>query len=371
MKPLPLLLGLSLTANSLVVGQENSSYSDPVGYHSIDFQGGSDTGFSLPLFRDRVEQGLIQSVDAGTSTITVNFTMTADEYVYQVGSQTDTYFVLVCDGTKEGGFYTVTDNGTDTLTIDMAGDGTVSDLDGATIKVFPYWTLGTLFPNGEGVVKTTDPFSIQSVVFFTNQSATGVNLPFPLSYLYFDSSNDSQDGWYSSANFVPGAVVNDTILSPDTYFVVRNPAGANSSVTLTGEVLIDSLRTPVNKPSSTEAQDIYIGVPYPVAVSAPETDLLESGAFTATTDPFTIQDVVFVFDNGTIDVNKPFLESYLYFDSSDDAQDGWYSTSNFVPGASVDDQKIFSSATGLVVRKPAGSPQGTTFWIFNSPYTAQ
>ncbi|MEZ5385125.1 MAG: TIGR02597 family protein [Prosthecobacter sp.] len=130
------LLLLSLLLAPLARAQV---YSSIVGFNTITALGNSDTRFSVPLHRPSVYQGLVQSVSSNSITVQGLPDWTANQFVYSAGSQTNTYYVSVGSGNKEGMYYTITANSEDSgiadtsfVTIDTAGEG---DLIGAKMAL--------------------------------------------------------------------------------------------------------------------------------------------------------------------------------------------------------------------------------------------
>ena len=104
---------------------------------------------------------------AVTATAGLSGVVAGDEFIvnglaYNVASVTsDTALVLsrVYTGTsgaglaatydhspKEGSYYTVTANGTNSLTVNLNGDSLSTVTAGTSVTLIPYWTLGTAFP---------------------------------------------------------------------------------------------------------------------------------------------------------------------------------------------------------------------------------
>lgn len=176
---------------------------DPVGAMAITLLGNSDTVVSIPFHRPIEFEGKIQSIangaegsDSAVITVTTSPGWTPNQFVYNGDAQPNTYYVLVASGQNEGMYYTVTANGSNTLTIDTAGDdlsGIQSDSQhgpgmGDIIRLIPYWTLDTLFPEGRGLHVTTIHGDRPSEVLFPDYSKKGTNLTASEAYYYYSGT---------------------------------------------------------------------------------------------------------------------------------------------------------------------------------------
>jgi len=127
------------------------AYSPAVGYVKVTIPAATDGTLALPLHRDTVYTGPVESI-AGNVVTVPNAPFTASQLKYQAGTQPDTHYLLVKSGTLEGKWFEVLDNGTDTLTLDPDSQTQTVEQQGFaaadTFSVIPFWTLGTLFPDG-------------------------------------------------------------------------------------------------------------------------------------------------------------------------------------------------------------------------------
>ncbi|WOO40725.1 TIGR02597 family protein [Rubellicoccus peritrichatus] len=355
---------LAVTAASLLLAAPllTAVTTDPVGAQKHTFKDGSDTAISAPLHSSAAFVGVV-----GTSGLS-GFTITPSGTPGWAANQfTDSpHYIIFTSGTREGLFYTVTANTTDSITVEDIGDGDLATqgiVDGDGFTVIPFWTLNTLFPDGEGFIVSSDVFNPDGVIFFTNSGTSGVNLPFDSSYLYHDGSQGAA-GWYKVGSLGDG-LQNDLPLPPDAYYVVRNNSGADVEMVLAGSVQMANFATIVSRLEDGSSQDVFIANSFPVATTLAESGLATSPAFTPSPDVFNPLDVVFVFDNDTVGINKPLGSSYLYHDGSQGAA-GWYQIGNLGAGLQ-DDVEVFQPGQGFVIRKAAGLAE-SEIWMAQAPY---
>src|SRR5437870_12174449 len=101
---------------------QTSVTTDPVSFATTSCLGNSDTYLGIPFTRLPEFIGTVQSV--GTNTLTINGTpgWASNRFVYAAGTQPKHYYVLIGNGgaanPKEGHIYSVTSNGSNTLTVD-------------------------------------------------------------------------------------------------------------------------------------------------------------------------------------------------------------------------------------------------------------
>ncbi len=253
---------------------------------------------------------------------------------------------------KEGSYYTVTANGTSTLTVNLNGDSLSAVATGTSLSLIPYWTLGTAFPASDAgtsyIVSTgTTNRTRQTQVILPDLTDAGFNLPPGASYYSYNGA------WRlgQSDGTVP---YDDTILPPTSNFTVRNAATA-TTFTPSGGVYMNRIVATLDTQSSS-AQDNAVSLPRPTTVTLNDLGLISSGSFaisTGTTNR-TIKDTVIVYDNTQTGLNKPPAATYYYFNggwrlgSSDGTVD--YGTTPVAYG------------TGFTIRKAPVANGATSFW---------
>jgi len=148
-------LALSLSVHA-ALGQ--SATTDPVGFISDTIPAHSDAALTAPLTRPPVFQGVIASIAGSTITVsgTPNWQATAPKQFQRVaGSQPNTYYVQIGNGTKAGMYATISDNGTNSITVTLNGGDSLAGIateasagvgNGSKVSIFPFWTPATLFP---------------------------------------------------------------------------------------------------------------------------------------------------------------------------------------------------------------------------------
>jgi uncharacterized protein (TIGR02597 family) len=296
---------LAVTLGSTAIHAQTVTTS-PVGFVRYNALANSDIFVTPPFERPAFWTGTIASVSGNVVTLN-NASLTANQLVYAAGTQPNTYYLKIGNHSttnpKEGNYYTITANGTNTVTLDLAGDNISAIASGTKAKIIPYWTLNTLYPNGQGVVASANPLVLATEVLIPNQVGNGVNLSASATYFYLSSA--SQWRKVGSADNQ-----NDTILNPDSYFVVRNK-GAASQFAIAGNVDTGKsslwLRT-----QNSGKQDNPIGLARPMPVKLNDLGLISSGAFAASPNALLITDELLVFDNTTPGINKSASATYFY-----------------------------------------------------------
>ena len=144
-------------------------------------------------------------------------------------------------------------------------------------KSTKFWTLGTLFPvdTQDTVVESSGNLAFQrkSLILTPDTTSEGIKLAPTTSYFLKSS------GWTSASDL---SDANNTILWPDSYFIIRHPSSVTESTTFTSSGSVDTHNQFVI-PLSTNMngyQDNAISIPRPVGLKLSELELISSGAFT-------------------------------------------------------------------------------------------
>lgn len=323
-----------------------------IGWMPITCLGSSDTIVSAPLARPAVYigSGTGATVTAGvTGKITFSGTpFTASQFKYVSGTQSNTYYAFIASGTKEGDYFTITDNDTSSVTVALNGDTLAAVTSGTTVKIIPFWTLGTLFPSGDGVTATSG-FTAATQILLPDTATSGTNLAAAGIYTY----SSSAAMWLKSGT---SGSANDTILYPDNYFTVRNNTSATTSITVNGAVVVNKLMTALTTNATTK-QDNFVAMMRPTTVTLNDSGLISSGAFSASSG-FTATDQLFVFDNTVAQLNKAASRIYTY-------SSGAWRRSGSSGDAGTD--AVFTPGTGVIIRKAKNAASTTSLWT--SPST--
>jgi uncharacterized protein (TIGR02597 family) len=317
------------------------------GLYRLPLPGNSDTIVSIPFFRPASDLGAVLTVNGSNVQLRGPGAWQANQWVYSSGTQSNTYFMLIRSGAREGDFYTVTANTSDTLTLDLEGDTLANLQPGDAVAIVPYWTLGTIFHGGAGVNASTSVGNRQTEVLFPNVSpGTGINLSATATYFFLNGV------WRQVG--VPGTMNDLPVILPDMYLTVRQNVSNSTTLTAEGAVLAGRIRTRINRSASAK-QDNLVALPRPVPVSLNGSALVNladpfNGAFRASPSPLARTDELLVFDT-SVGKNKSAAATYFFFGGI------WRK----VGGGAVDvgGDFVFTPGTGVIVRSGSGSSSVT------------
>lgn len=347
----PHSLGLALAVGILVLVGNNlpaqNVATEPSGFYQITCPGNSDTIVSIPFTRPIAAAGLVQTASGTSIQASGSPGWTADQFVYSAGTQTNTYYLLMRSGVKEGYAYTVTANTASAFTLDLSNADLSSISAGDRFAIIPYWTLGSVFPGGAGVNASPSLGSRSTEILLPDLSGNGINLS-PVKTYFFHS------GFWKQ--FSQGlANKNDDVLLTDSYFTVRHNVSTGTTIVTQGNVLTTKWTVPLATQSSGR-QDNPVAIPRPVSVSLIDSGLISSGGFSASPSLGSRTDELLVFDGTAIGKNKSPSATYFYYNNA------WRKF-----GAGLTDfgtDLIFTPGTGVIIRK--GASVSSTAWL-NSP----
>jgi uncharacterized protein (TIGR02597 family) len=335
--PLPLLAALALAP---LVHAQNEAVTDPVGFVSVTVPAQSDAVLAVPLYRTAAFRGIIQSISGNTITVSGTPNWTTNQYVQNIGTQNDTFAVVIASGAKEGLTGRVTANGAGTVTLqldageDLTGIGTVAvpvDPDGAgpktaqadQVDILPYWTPQTLI--------TGVPIGTEFLGF--EGTGAGVNLA-AVQLLGFTGSGwedqiTSNDASHKPLNFGAG-------------FVLRNNSGSPVTISMVGAVPMSSHRMRFRTLAGGVDQDVRFGYLSPV----PE-------AVVSLQIPAVAGDAILGFNNAAQGKNKSASTIYAF----DGAQ--WVDD---ITGEPLNANVMLQPGFGYIYRKyRTASPQTSTW----------
>lgn len=374
MKQSVAILGSALLLATPLAADTNVVTTDPVGVMRYVFQANSDSSMSLPLHRPTEFAGAVGSVGSNwitafaTSNSPINWAN--NDWTYGVGTNANnTYYAMFTTGALEGAWFQITGNNSNTLFLDTAGLASLATAGVAAsnnFEIIPFWTLNTVFPNGAGITPSGNPFSPETVILLSDQQTSGVNLPSQQLYFYYDGTGGGVPaGWYEVGNiFAP--VVDHNPLPPDTYFLVRSSAPTTTNF-VTGAVAMNNFNTQLARLADGAEQDNFIGFGFPIDTTLIDSQLQDAPGFTKSSNPFSPQDIVLVYDQSSPGINKPAQELYYYYDGTvGGVPAGWYEVGNIFGGLK-DSNIVFRAGAGVIVRKAAGTASAGT-WVASPPY---
>ena len=253
---------------------------------------------------------------------------------------------------KEGSYYTVTANGTNTLTVNLNGDSLSIVAANTSVSLIPYWTLGTAFPAanaGSSFIASTGtaPRSRQTQILMSDLTSSGTNLSASAIYYYYN-------GIWCLSGADPTVSYNDTVLIPSTYFIARNSTTGTTFVP-SGGVYMNRLTLLLDTQSSI-SQDNAVALPRPASATLNDLGLIGSGAFTSSTGtaPRNRGDSLLVYDNTASSTNKSASAIYYYYNNA------WRLSG---ADATVDyGTTSIPYGVGFTVRKAPAANAITSFW---------
>jgi uncharacterized protein (TIGR02597 family) len=335
--------------------------SDPVGFTTTSLLGSSDTLTSIPFTRPPAFTGAIQSVAGSVITVAGSPGWSAGStFVYAAGSQPNHYYALIGAGgatnPKEGRFYPITTNGTNTLTVTTSPSNDLTGIVANTqVTIIPYWTPATIFPTADANVSFTPTSSAptyKTQILVANDS--GPTITYSPIY-YFDGGTSK---WRIESVGDPDR--GDDQLSPDSFFVIRNENGAPTlPLTALGSVLMKKFSAPLMT-SASQAYENAVDMLRPIDVPLNATGLKPSdGSFIA-------NDQLLIFDNSVAAINKSPVATYFYNTSVGD-HGGWRLTGD---GANDHGSDIILAGSAMIVRKAQTGGGATSFWTNSFPVKA-
>ncbi len=350
---------------------------DPVGAITITLKGSGDTIVSLPFHRPVALETQVLGVSGNT--ISINATLAnigANQFVhgatFNSTTVTDTYYLQFLSGNREGMYYTVTANDQSSFTVNPNGDtlsGNIAVND--TFRIIPYWTLNTLFPNGQGVNGTSSvsPSQRNSELLFPPNNTPGSNLVASVIYYYYNGTAGGGAGWRLAGD-VNFTIQNNAIVYPDSFFVVRNLIPGNTSLTIVGNVPMSAYSTPISTLQANTDQDIFVGINAPVPVTLAQTNLFQSGVFlgTSSLSPSQRQDTLLVYNSTLTGFNNVPAQIYYYYTGPAGGGPGWRLAGDTSFTNIYDNVAIMQPGQGYIIRKKATAQPQSFIWSFVPSY---
>lgn len=306
---------------------------NPVGVIQKTALGDSDTIVSLPLKRPAVFNGVVASLSGANLTAEGSPGWTTDEWA-------GAYYAFARSGASAGDYGMIVGNTADTITFEESLDGS-GLAQGDSFSIHPFWTLGSLFPDGAGVHESPNHADRATEIFVPNAGDIGINLGAQATYYYYDGAF-RQVGANLTDTF------DDAPLSPDTYFVLRNNISTSTTVTFTGEVVMGNLSLNLFATDLGD-QDNIIGLQRPIEMTLDESGLgaaLEPG------------DQLLVWDDSQAKKNRLLADATIY------TWDG----ATWSGGTSGGADEVFTPGRGVLVRRAATGDISEVDWLNNPNY---
>ncbi len=308
---------------------------NPVGVIQISAPGNSDTLVSLPLIQPAVFNGVVASYSGSEVTVSGSPGWTE-------GAWAGDHYAFGRSGMLEGYYATIIGNTADTLTLDINAETLANIAEGDRLSIHSYWTLGTLFPGGEGVNAATSHVMRDTEIMFQDPSELGTNLAADSIYYYLDGE------WKMVGGDLNGDYGN-AIVVPDGFFIVRHNTGNATTITFTGEVIMGKIALPLVYQDLSD-QDNIIGLQRPIEMTLDESGLgpnLGSG------------DALYVWDQSVPQLNRMIANATKYtYDGT-----AWRKDDE---AADAGSEEVFRPGVGFVIRKAMNTAIDEVIWV-NEP----
>jgi uncharacterized protein (TIGR02597 family) len=271
------------------------------------------------------------------------------------------YYVRFTSGAKAGFWSTVSSNTDNTLT--LADAAAVSGvIAGDSFVLQPHQTLITVFPDnleGASFIKSPSSFTHSTEVLTMNTTTTGINKS-PASTYFYLTVNGS-NAWRKVGS-PPATDFNNTVLPPDTYYILRNKATNSLQYVTLGVVETDTLARTLSTLAS--ANDVYAVSGRPVPMTLAQLGLGGTPAFVSSPSSINRKDTLLTFNNAASGQNKSPSATYYYINAAGNV--GWRKVGDS-PTTSYDNSPVIDAGGGFIIRKATGTPSDNT-WTENAPY---
>jgi uncharacterized protein (TIGR02597 family) len=272
----------------------------------VDLAGSSDTYVSIPFSRPAAELGRVDHVTGNSVRFRGAPGWTASQWVYNSDAQTNTYYLFVRSGLLEGEYFTVTENSTDTLDLDASASDLAGLAEGDAVGIVPYWTFGTIFPEGTNVDASIAPAVRLTEVLLPDVQSAGANSSAGAVYYFWNNA------WRKAGG--GSTVRNDDVVLPDMHFIVRQNGASTRPLFVSGIVETRKVRMRLRREPGGE-QDNSLALRRPVNVSLDGSALASSG-FQASSSATSRADELLLFSNAAAARNKSASSIYYLLDSS-------------------------------------------------------
>jgi uncharacterized protein (TIGR02597 family) len=336
---------VALAAAIPLIGQAQVTpvYTAPVGFVSVAVPANSDAILAVPMNRASEFQGIISSISGNTITVAGTPGWALGQFV-PLFTANKTYALQIASGAKEGMTLKVTNNGTNTLTVEVpAGEdltGIVTGANGDQVDLMPYWTPASLF-------QSAPPAGVEIQGF----SGAGVGINLGASEIYAHAGGNA---WEDGVN---GGESSHVTLPFGSGFIFRNNNPSSYTVSVVGAVPMSKSRIRLSTLASDTAQDVAFGYlsPVPEALSSIGNPSVALGSQSANALGFPVNpgDEIQGFDNSAPGINKGASEIYIWSGSA--WEDG-------INGGEIDFNVKLKPAFGYIFRKAATAQVQTVVW---------
>ena len=338
-----LAVQLSSQAQSLTV------VTDPAGFFSLTVLSNSDTVISIPFDRPADFLGKTAAVTNNVIAVAGNPNWTPNQFVYAAGTQSNTYYAFINTGPAAGSYFTITNNTTNSLSLDLGSASLTNVGTGSNLAIIPFWTLGTALVVDQDIFDSPTPGNRFTEVLIPDFNGVGTNLSASRVYYHWNGN------WREVGQ--GNAVKDDAVLRRDSYFILRQNLASNLLLTTFGMVPVRPVQIPLVTAASTK-RDNSVALARPATHTLTESMLFESGAFSTSPATNARTDELLTFDNTVAQKNKTPAAIYYYWSNA------WRQV-----GAgtnAVGSTPVFAPGTGVIVRKNATVGEPTYRWV-NSP----
>ena len=348
---------------------QTTATTDPVGFITYSLPGNADSYLYIPFKRNPDYAGATSGAVA-SNVIAASGTPNWGVNAFAPGASLQPrFYVLIRSGAKSGMFYAVSSNDSSTLTVDLGGDTISSDVvAGTAYQICAFDTLGSIFPSGQGVNGSAGHLigARQSEVLIPESSLAGTNFAPASSYYYYNGATLPGAGWRLAGQ--TGTIVNDVVLYPDSYIIVRHNVATGTSLTTMGTVQMGQVQLPLTTLADNTNQDIPIGIPVAGNQTLFQSNLFQSGAFQGGASHLigSRKDELLVWDNSFVGKNKAPDASYYYYTGTAGNGPGWRLAGDTI---NVRDAEIvITPGKAFTIRKKSTGLAATVFWKVTPTY---
>lgn len=336
---------------------QNAATTGTVGAISFSAAAQSDTIVSLPLHRPHSFRGVVAS-SSGSLVTLAQASFAEDAF-------NDRFYMLVESGAGEGRWFPVADTSGATVTLDPGPDGTTAFFSaGTVVRIIPFWTLDTVFPDGRGV-NASGSLLPASRILLPDTSRAGVRLAPAASFFYYGGTGHGGEGW-RRFGASPSVKFDGQILPPGASFVIRHESGSGTLFENLGSVPAAAFSARLATLAPNTAQDHAIGLGIPADFSLAESRLFESGAFAGSSAIDLPVDELLVFDQSAPARNRTPAGVYYYYTGSQNGGPGWRRKGDV--NTLQNNARVLQTARGFLIRKASGSIPSSARWTVRPAY---